>query len=128
MKFKSRSADPVQGNDFLHKNFGDNAVRKHKEFKCFFVSHDPCKPIPTRKFYPNWKFYPFLNHILYVLHFEWLLGFSLAVDEKIIGFQGIHVDKMIISYNNEGGGFQMGALCDQGYTYVFFLRNEFPPK
>ena len=100
MKFKSRSADPVQGNDFLHKNYGHNAVRKHKEFKCFFLSQDPSKPIPTRKFYPNWEFYPFLNHILYALHFEWLLGFSLAIDEQMIGFQVRHVDKMIISYNN----------------------------
>ena len=100
MKFKSRRTYPVQGNDFLQKNFGHNSVRKHKEFKCFFVFQDPCTPIPTQNLYPNWKLYPFLNHILYVLHFEWFLGFSLAVDEKIIGFQGRHVDKMIISYNN----------------------------
>ena len=112
MKFKYRSADPVQGNDFLHKNFGHNDVRKHKEFKCFFVSQDPCKPIPTRQLYPNWKFYPLLRHILYVFHFEWLLDFSLAVDEQMIGFQGRHVDKIRVSYKNEGGRFQADALLD----------------
>ena len=38
----------------------------------------------TCKLYPNWKFYPFLKNILYVFHFEWLLGCDFAVDEQTI--------------------------------------------
>ena len=34
INFKSISADPVQGNYFLHKVFGCNAVRQNKEIKC----------------------------------------------------------------------------------------------
>ena len=57
-----------------------------------------------------------------MFHFAWLLGSALAVDEQIISFQSRHVDKMRISYNNEGGGFQEDTICDQGYNYVFFLE------
>ena len=38
------------------------------------------------------------------------------------------MDKMRISYNYEGGGFKVDDLCDRGYTYAFFLRNEVVPK
>ena len=72
----------MQGNDFLHKVFGHNNVRQHKEFKCWFSCQDPRKSIPTRKLYPNWKLYPFLKHILYVFHFARLIGCDLAVDEQ----------------------------------------------
>ena len=63
-----------------------------------------------------------------MFHFELLLVFDLSVDDQTIGFKGRHVDKMIISYQNEGGGLQSDALFDQGYTYAFFLRNEGVPK
>ena len=59
-----------------------------------------------------------------MFHFELLLVFDLYVDDQTIGFKGRHVDKMIISYHNEGIGLQSDALFDQGYTYAFFLRNE----
>ena len=128
MNFKSSSVDPVQVKDFLNKIFGHNYVRRHKDFECCFDCQYPWKPIPKCKLYPNWKLYPFLKHILYVFHFAWLLGCSLAVDEQMIGFQCRHVDKMKISYNNKEGGFQADALCNREYTYVFLLRNECPPK
>ena len=51
--------------------------------------------------------------------FSWLLGCALSVHDQAIGSKGIHVDKMIISYNNKGGIFQMDDLCDLGYTYDF---------
>ena len=63
-----------------------------------------------------------------MLHFELLLVFDLSVDDQTIDFKGRHVDKMIISYHNEGGGLHSDALFDQGYTYDFFLRNEGVPK
>jgi hypothetical protein len=50
------------------------------------------------------------------------------MDEQMIGFQGRHVDKLRISYKNEGDGFQCDALCDEGYTYSFYFRNDPAPK
>ena len=63
-----------------------------------------------------------------MFHFVWLLGCAISVDEQIIGFKGIHVDNMRIFQKNEGGGFQVYALCYRGYTYNFFLRNEVVTK
>ena len=119
MKFKSRSVDPVQGDDFLQNVSGHNDVRQQKKFKCCVDFQDLPKPITARKLYPNCKFYPFLKHILSMFHFSWLLGCDIAIDEQTIGFQGKHVDKMIISYKNKGGRFQADDLYNQGYTYAF---------
>ena len=85
-------------------------------------------PIPSHKLYPNWKLCPFLKHILSVFNFVWLLVCALYVGDQIIGFKVIHMDKMRISYKNEGGVFQVDALCYRGYTNVFFLGNEVLPK
>ena len=63
-----------------------------------------------------------------MFHFVWLLGCDLYVDDQKIGFKGRHVNKMRISYKNEGGGFEAGALCNRGYIYIFLLRNEGVPK
>ena len=98
-----------------------NAVRRHKEFKCCFTCQNPQKLISVRKLYPNCDFYPFLKHILSVFHFVWLLGGALSVDKQTIDSKSRHVDKMITSYKNKGGGFQADALCDGSYTYAFFL-------
>ena len=102
------SANPVQGNDFLHNNFGSNDERWNTEFKCWFACQDQWKPIPAHKLYPNWKFHLFLKHILYVFYFSWLIDFSLSIDEQLIGFKGRYVDKTRTPYNNKGGGFQAG--------------------
>ena len=104
MKFKYISADTVQVNNFLHTRFVHNFVRRHEEYKCWFECQDLWKPIWTYKLYPNLNLYPFLNQILSVFHFSWLLGCVLSIYEKIISFKGKHVDKMIIFYKNGGGG------------------------
>ena len=57
-----------------------------------------------------------------------MLVFDLSVDDQTIGFKGRHMDKMIISYQNEGGGLHSDALFEQGYTYSFFLSNVGVPK
>ena len=55
--------------------------------------------------------------------------FFLDVDEQTIGFQGRHVDKMIIFYKNEGGGgVQADAIYNRGYPYAIFLSNEVSPQ
>ena len=63
-----------------------------------------------------------------MFHFTWFLGCALSVDEQKIYFKGKHVDKTRILYKNKGGEFQVDAICNLGYTYVFFLRNEVLPK
>ena len=55
-----------------------------------------------------------------MFYFAWLIGCALDVDAQSIGFQGRHVDKIRISYNNEGDVFQADALFDRGYTYAFY--------
>ena len=54
-----------------------------------------------------------------MFRFAWFLCCALSVDEKIIGFKGRHVYKMIVSYKKEGYVFQVDALYNQVYTYVF---------
>ena len=128
MKFKYSSADHTQGNDLLNNCFGHNYARWHKDFKCYFACQYLRKPIPSRKLYPNRKLYPFLNHILSVFYFSWLVGCALYVDEKMIVFIFRHVDKMIISNNNKGDGFQADYICNWRYTYAFLSRYLAVPK
>jgi hypothetical protein len=58
---------------------------------------------------------------------SWLLAQSISIDEQTIGFQGSHKDKRRITYKAEGDGFQNDALCQDGYTYQFYFRNEPAP-
>ena len=55
-----------------------------------------------------------------MFYFEWLLSCALSVDDKIFYFKGIPVDKMIISYKNEGGGFQADDLQPRIYLRFFY--------
>ena len=58
----------------------------------------------------------------------WLLGEVFSVDEQTMGFKGNHVDKLRITYKKEGDGFQCDALCQDGYTFTFYFRNQPAPK
>jgi len=53
-----------------------------------------------------------------------VLGEDLSADEKRIGFQGPHQDKLKIDYKNEGDGFQTDSLCSDGYTWTFYFHNQ----
>ena len=128
MKFKHPSQDPVHGNAFIYQNFGPNASRRHKHFKSFFAVQDPRINIPTRSLFPNWKIRPLLKWMLFVFQLAWCLGAIFSVDEQTVGFQGKHADKLRITYKAEGDGFQCDALCENGFTYQFYFRNEPPPK
>ena len=57
----------------------------------------------------------------------WLLGVAFSIDEMTIGFQGHHADKLRITYKNEGDGFQADALCQEGFTFQVFMRNDPAP-
>ena len=58
----------------------------------------------------------------------WLLGILVSVDKMTIRFKGKHADKLQITYKNEGDGFQCDALCQDGYCYQFYFRNQPAPR
>ena len=65
----------------------------------------------------------------YIFPFIWLLGFEISIGEMTTRFKGNHKDKKRIAYNAEGDGFQADALCQDGFTYHIFIRNDpAPPK
>ena len=45
-----------------------------------------------------------------------------------MGFKGQHKDKLRISFEKEGDGFQADCLADDGYTFTFYMRNKPAPK
>ena len=51
-----------------------------------------------------------------------------VVDEMTMRFKGKHKDKRRITYKTEGDGFQSDALCDDGYCYQIYTRNDPAPK
>ena len=124
IKFKPQRADVVHGNDFIYQAFGPNAERRHRRLECFFVCQNPVIDIPSRDEYPNWKIRPLIKWINYISPRAWLLGKSIFIDEMTICFQGHHRDKLRITYKNEGGGFQCDALCDDGFAYQVYFRND----
>ena len=118
--------DEANFNHFVHSNM-PNGLRRHRHFKAFFAVQDPRKAVPPRRNSPLFKLLPLLNWINKVGRLSWDLSMHISVDEQTIGFQGRHVDKRRITYKNEGDGFQADALCDRGFTYAIYFRNEKPP-
>ena len=128
MKFKSQTDDVVNGNDFVHRCLGPNATRRHKHFRRFFAVQNPVLHVPPRSTDPNWKIREWLDFVQSTSIEAWMCGFEISVDEQTLKFQGHHIDKLRISYKREGDGFQCDALCNDGYTFAFYFRNEPPPK
>ena len=128
MKMKSQSQNPINGNDLCHRVFGNNAALRLKQFKAFFALQDPLKDTPPRDEAPNHKIDPLLKHANKVSMAAWLPGRDLAVDEMTQGFQGHHRDKLRIKYKKEGDGFQCDSICDRGYCWMFYMRNQPAPK
>jgi Transposase IS4 len=85
---------------------------------------DPRLIVPDRNKEPNWKVASLLHHMNVINARAWKLGKNISVDEQTIGFQGHHKDKLRITYKAEGDGFQCDALCQEGYTYNFYYRNQ----
>lgn len=128
MKFKNQTDDPVNGNDMVHRIFGPNAEQRHKIFKAFLCVQDPMINIPPRKENPFWKVSSFLTWIQQVSVFAWSLGKNLAGDEQTLSMQGMHPDKLRITFKKAGDGFMCDAICEGGYTFTFYFRNMPPPK
>ena len=62
-----------------------------------------------------------MNYLFPVI---WLLGVCFTIDEMKIVFQGMHADKKTIKYRDEGDGFQADALCEDGFCFQFYFRND----
>ena len=41
-----------------------------------------------------------------------------------IGFQGMYTDKKRILYKAKGDGFKADALCEDGFYFQFYFRND----
>lgn len=94
MKFNSQQQDPVQGNDLVHRVIGPGGVLRHKQFKCFFTTQDPTKPVPPRDTRPNHKVDAFLRHLQETSMSAWQLGRDVSGDEQTIGFKGKHTNDL----------------------------------
>ena len=105
-----------------------NAVVQYKHFKAFFCVQDPSKIPPNRKECPMYKVDSILKHTQVMSMRTWRLGRDISGDEQTIGFQGKHEDKLRIMYKAEGDGFQCDAICDSGFTWTFYFRNQKAPR
>ena len=83
---------------------------------------------PSKEKFPNWKIRPFIKWINYQCPWAWQLGCSVAVNKMTMRFKGHHRDKLHITYKDEGDGFQDDDLCDDGYCYQVYMRNDPAPK
>ena len=55
---------------------------------------------------------------------DWDPALYLIIDDKIIGFQGRHKDKLRVTFKYAGDGFQADDFCDRGYTLSFIYRSD----
>jgi hypothetical protein len=129
MKICHQNDDPIQGSDLCYNSLGGSAgIKRHKHFKAFFCIQDPLRATPSKSTRPNHKVDNLLRHMQQISMQAWDLGPDIAIDEQTIGFQGRHKDKLRITYKNEGDGFQCDAVCDSGFTFTFYFRNQPAPK
>ena len=117
----------MQGNNYLNLHMGPNATRRFKMFRAFFSCQDPRAFPPSKKTNPLFKVSPVVKWINEVGRLSVDLGKSISIDEQTVGFQGRHGDKLRISYKAEGDGFQCDVICQEGFTYSVYFRNEPPP-
>ena len=101
-----------------------NGERHHKIFKALFSVQDPHNPCNDRDVFPNWKVRPLLQWINYVGPLAWMLGQNVSVEEMTKRHKGTHCDLFQITHKNEGDGFQTDALCQEGFCYQHYMRNE----
>jgi Transposase IS4 len=127
MQLKPAAEDPVHGNQYLYENIGRNGVRRFREFRAFFAVQDPRAVPPCRKSNPLFKVSQVVKWINYIGPKSVDLGEAISIDEQTVGFQGRHADKRRITYKAEGDGFQCDVICQEGFTYQVYFRNEPAP-
>jgi hypothetical protein len=120
--------DKANFNPFVAANVGGaNPQKRLKIFKAYFGVQCPDKPVPERKTSPLFKVLPIIKQIRKIGPVAWDCGKNIAVDEQTISMKGHHADKLRVTYKQAGDGFQCDALCDDGFTYSIYFRNEPPP-
>ena len=123
-KFKSQTEDIFHGKDFIKISFDSNLERRHKIFKEFFSMQDPSIHTPSRDAFPYWKVRPLLKWMNFLFFLVWALEIEFLIDKMTMCFKGKHHDKRRITYKQEGDGFQDDALCNAGFTYQVYMRND----
>ena len=106
----------VHGNDFIYTSFRYNAEHRHRHFKAFLATQDPVIILPKRSIFTNWNVRPMLTWMNYICAFVWILRLGFLIDDITMGFKGIHKYMKRINYKAEGGGLQVGALFQEGFT------------
>ena len=133
-KLRSQVDDPVNGNDLCHRIFSmhgegcGGAAERYKQLRRFYAVQSPKLELPVRKGLPMHKAQPLLSQFEQTAMISWGLGETLSGGEQCQGFQGRHPDKLKVKLKNEGDGFLIDALCDDGFTYAFYWRSQLPPK
>ena len=83
--------------------------------------------VPNRDSFPNWKVRPLLQWINFIGPLAWLLGMNISVDEMTMRMKGVHRDRLTVKFKTEGNGFMTDALCQEGYCFQQYMRNEPAP-
>ncbi len=100
------------------------AIRRWRHFGRFFTLQDYREsPKQQQKFNPLWKVQRLLDELNKQAKDMWVPGIFVAIDEQTIGFQGQSGMKLRISYKQEGDGFRCDAVCNSGYTFLFYFRH-----
>jgi Transposase IS4 len=127
MQLRPPSEDPVHGSQYLYEHIGSSGVRRFREFRAFFSVQDPRATPPDRKSNPLFKVSQVIKWINFIGPQSVDLGEAISIDEQTVGFQGRHADKRRITYKSEGDGFQADVICQEGFTYQVYFRNEPAP-
>jgi hypothetical protein len=121
-------SDMANFNPFVMSNIvSGSPITRLKIFKAYFGIQDPDKEVPPRKDSPLFKVLPIIKQIRKSGLVAWDCGKNIAVDEQTISMKGHHADKIRITFKRAGDGFMCDALCDDGFTYSIYFRNEPPP-
>ncbi len=79
-KFQSQEQDPVQGNNFIHRNCGADAKQRYHMFKHYFGVQDPLTTPPPCEKCPNYKVNEFFTWLDYI--WKWDLGPTVLADKQ----------------------------------------------
>ena len=69
-----------------------------------------------------------LNELNYNGKRMWVTGKWVSIDEQTLGVKGKHGMKLHILYKREGDRFQCDAVCNMGYTFLFYFRHGNVPN
>ena len=130
MKFQPQAKDYVHGTNFVFNSTGNNSNQEHwhKHFKGVLLLQDQKKKTTDRDDFPNWKILALLKWINHVGPKAWLLGRNISLGEMTMQCKGTHRDILQITYKAEGCSFQTDTLCQEGYCYQYYMRNQPAPQ